>query len=80
MADLKHERRCELAGEWADRHRDLVRWGDAKDIYAKPLHGADDKEVWASKKLQSGSCTMCGQVPQVEIVNSHGVIKQNEGW
>ena len=51
MADLKHERRCELAGEWADRHRDLVRWGDAKDTYAKPLHGADDKEVWASRNF-----------------------------
>ncbi|SIS61272.1 SusD family protein [Chryseobacterium shigense] len=39
LADLKHERRCELAGEWADRHRDLVRWGDAKSTYAKALHG-----------------------------------------
>jgi hypothetical protein len=34
LADLKHERRCELAGEWADRHRDLVRWGDAQAAYA----------------------------------------------
>lgn len=37
--DLKHERRCELAGELTGRHLDLVRWGDAKDAYAKPLHG-----------------------------------------
>ena len=38
LADLKRERRNELAGEWADRHRDLVRWGDAETTYAKPLH------------------------------------------
>ena len=37
--DLKHERRCELAGEFTGRHLDLVRWGDAKAVYAKPLHG-----------------------------------------
>lgn len=41
-SDLKPERRNELAGEWADRHRDLVRWGDAEITYAKPLH-----DVWA---------------------------------
>lgn len=39
MDDLKRERRCELAGEFADRHFDLVRWGDAQKTYAKPLHG-----------------------------------------
>ncbi|MGL4851387.1 MAG: RagB/SusD family nutrient uptake outer membrane protein, partial [Phocaeicola sp.] len=37
--DLKHERRCELAGELTGRHLDLVRWGDAQAAYAKPLHG-----------------------------------------
>ncbi|MCL1671366.1 RagB/SusD family nutrient uptake outer membrane protein [Elizabethkingia ursingii] len=79
MADLKHERRCELAGEWADRHRDLVRWGDARDTYAKPLHGADDREVWASRNFNPAVHNVWA-VPQVEIVNSHGVIKQNEGW
>ncbi|ULT27660.1 RagB/SusD family nutrient uptake outer membrane protein [Sphingobacterium sp. E70] len=38
LADLKRERRNELAGEFSDRHRDLVRWGDAEATYAKPLH------------------------------------------
>lgn len=38
-ADLKHERRCELAGEFTNRHLDLVRWGDAQTAYSKPLHG-----------------------------------------
>ena len=32
MTDLKRERRCELAGEWTDRHFDLVRWGDAESV------------------------------------------------
>lgn len=39
MEDLKHERRVELAGEFADRHFDLVRWGDAEEVYSKPLYG-----------------------------------------
>ncbi|MFI3267159.1 MAG: RagB/SusD family nutrient uptake outer membrane protein [Rikenellaceae bacterium] len=38
-ADLKNERRCELAGEFTNRHLDLVRWGDAQEVYAEPLHG-----------------------------------------
>ncbi|MDL2222079.1 RagB/SusD family nutrient uptake outer membrane protein [Parabacteroides sp. OttesenSCG-928-N08] len=39
-AQLKNERRCELALEFLpSRHYDLVRWGDAQSVYAKPLHG-----------------------------------------
>ena len=39
-AQLKNERRCELAFEFLpSRHYDLVRWGDAQTAYAKPLHG-----------------------------------------
>lgn len=37
---LKNERRCELAFEFQpSRHLDLVRWHDAQEAYAKPLHG-----------------------------------------
>ncbi len=39
MKELKHERRVELAGEFANRHFDLIRWGDATEAYSKPLHG-----------------------------------------
>lgn len=39
MDDLKHERRVELAGEFADRHLDLVRWGDAQAAYSVASHG-----------------------------------------
>nr|WP_315025689.1 RagB/SusD family nutrient uptake outer membrane protein [uncultured Chryseobacterium sp.] len=79
MADLKHERRCELAGEWADRHRDLVRWGDAQATYAKPLHGITGQVVWAARNFNPAVHNVWA-VPQAEIVNSYGVIKQNEGW
>lgn len=79
MADLKHERRCELAGEWPDRHRDLVRWGDAQATYAKPLHGYDGKEIWKSRVFNP-QIHHVWAVPQREIVNSNGVIKQNAGW
>lgn len=79
MADLKHERRCELAGEWADRHRDLVRWGDAQAAYAKPLHGVDGKVVWPARTFNP-SVHNVWAVPQRVITNSKGIIKQNEGW
>lgn len=79
MADLKHERRCELAGEWADRHRDLVRWGDAQSAYTKPLHAIDGKQVWAARNFNPAIHNVWA-VPQVEIINSNGIIKQNEGW
>ncbi len=79
MADLKHERRCELAGEWADRHRDLVRWGDAKAAYAQPLHGADGQVVWPARNFNP-DVNDVWPVPQSEIDNSSGVIKQNPGW
>jgi hypothetical protein len=38
-SDLKHERRCELAGEFSNRFLDLVRWGDAATECTKPLYG-----------------------------------------
>ncbi|WP_291906132.1 RagB/SusD family nutrient uptake outer membrane protein [Chitinophaga sp. CB10] len=80
MANLKHERRCELAGEWADRHFDLVRWGDAQAAYAKPLHGVDPvKVIWPARKFDP-TVMHVWPVPQREIDASGGVIKQNEGW
>lgn len=40
MAELKKQRRLEFAYDFLpSRHFDLVRWGDAKDTYSKPLHG-----------------------------------------
>ena len=79
IVDLKRERRNELAGEWADRHRDLVRWGDAKEAYAKPLHDFDGAVIWPARAFDPNIHGVWA-VPQREIDNSSRVIKQNEGW
>lgn len=79
LADLKRERRNELAGEWADRHRDLVRWGDAQAAYAQPLHDFDGTVIWKARAFNPQIHDVWA-VPQREIDNSNGVIKQNPGW
>lgn len=79
LVDLKRERRNELAGEWADRHRDLVRWGDAQAAYAKPLHDFDGAVIWPARNFNPQVHDVWA-VPQREIDNSSGVIKQNAGW
>lgn len=79
MEDLKRERRCELAGEFANTYFDLVRWGDAKVVCSKPLHGADGHEVWPARNFDPSYMNVW-PVPQSEIDNSGGMIKQNAGW
>jgi tetratricopeptide (TPR) repeat protein len=79
IVDLKRERRNELAGEWADRHRDLVRWGDAQATYAKPLHDSGGNVIWPARTFNPQVHDVWA-VPQREIDNSAGVIKQNVGW
>ncbi|QES89826.1 RagB/SusD family nutrient uptake outer membrane protein [Rhizosphaericola mali] len=76
---LKHERRCEFAGEWADRHRDLVRWGDAKAAYALPLHGVTGTVIWPARNYDADIDNVW-PVPQSEITTTGGVITQNSGW
>jgi hypothetical protein len=79
MTELKKQRRCELAAEWADRHRDLVRWGDAQAVYAQPLHGFSGAVIWAARTFNPAVHNVW-PVPQPEIDNSGGVIKQSTGW
>lgn len=79
MSELKLERRLELAGEWADRHRDLVRWGDAQAAYAQPLHGASGQVIWPARTFNP-TIDDVWPVPQTDIDNTHGVITQNAGW
>jgi hypothetical protein len=90
-ADLKHERRCELAGEFSNRHFDLVRWGDAQETYSKPLHGRIHEskkdpnsvytieEVWPARSFNPNIHGVWA-IPVNDIVNSQGVITQNEGY
>ena len=79
IAELKKQRRCELAGEWADRHRDLVRWGDAQTVYAQPLHGYSGAVIWPARTFNPAVHNVW-PVPSTEIANSGGVIKQSSGW
>ncbi len=90
MADLKHERRVELAGEWADRHFDLVRWKDAQANYAKPLHGRIHTDqanpdspytisvVWPVRTFDPVKNAVW-PIPPQEIAKSK-VLVQNEGY
>ncbi|MCK7556315.1 RagB/SusD family nutrient uptake outer membrane protein [Chitinophaga sedimenti] len=90
MADLKHERRCELACEWTDRLQDLKRWGDYAKINA-PLHGrshavANDpaspytiKEIWPARKFDPTK-HMAWPISPDEISRSNNAYKQTPGW
>lgn len=89
LADLKHERRVELAGEFANRHRDLVRWGDAEAVYSQPLHGrvhADRtnpdseytiEEIWPARNYDPEVHNVW--IIPSEVIQSSG-IPQNQGW
>ncbi|TWI91123.1 RagB/SusD family nutrient uptake outer membrane protein [Chitinophaga japonensis] len=79
MSELKKQRRCELAGEWANRHNDLVRWGDAQAAYSQPLHGYNGSVVWPARTFNPAVHNVW-PVPQSEIDNGGGVVKQNTGW
>ncbi len=68
--DLVKERRCELAFE-EQRHYDLVRWGLAEEIYKA---GIDDPR--GSRNFDPSKNNVF-PLPQVEIDNSNGVLKQN---
>ncbi|UOB16713.1 RagB/SusD family nutrient uptake outer membrane protein [Abyssalbus ytuae] len=87
--DLKHERRVELAGEFANRHFDLVRWGDAHDVYAQPLYGRIHSDrsdpnssytveiVWEARDFDP-SYMHVWPIPTGAIESSG--IPQNIGW
>jgi hypothetical protein len=90
-ADLKNERRCEFALEYGVfRHLDLVRWGDAKAVYANSLHGykvnlAAGKissleviEVWPSRTFDPAKHNVF-PIPTREIAKGVN-LKQNQGY
>lgn len=79
LDDLKRERRSELAGEWTDRHFDLVRWGDAQSVYAQPSHHADGHEIYGGRNFDP-SIHHVWPIPPEEIRVSKGVLTQNAGW
>lgn len=84
--DLKHERRCELAGEHSNRHFDLVRWGDAQQAYTKELHGlkvvsatqVDTIQIWSTRTFDP-AINHVWPIPYNEISTSKN-LKQNQGY
>ena len=88
---LKNERRCELAFEFQpSRHLDLVRWGDAKATYAKPLHGLKTTndgtqiisreivEIWESRVFDPVK-NQVFPIPSAEVNKSKN-LTQNQGY
>jgi len=90
MADLKHERRVELACEWTDRFADLKRWGDYAKINA-PLHGRIHatttnpaspytiQQVWPARNFDPNR-HMAWPISPDEIAKSNNTYKQTPGW
>lgn len=89
LNDLKHERRVEFAGEFANRHFDLVRWGDAQEAYSKPALGrvhldkSNPTSTYEVKEIEGGrsfnpNYMNIWPIP-VEVIKSSG-ISQNNGW
>ncbi len=89
MVDLKRERRSEFAGEYTDRHSDLVRWGDAQAAYAKPATGRQHVTktdpastfttitVWPARNYNP-AVHHVWPIPPQDVSNAG--IAQNEGW
>jgi hypothetical protein len=89
LADLKQERRVELAAEYADRHIDLIRWGDAQETYAKPATGrkhinkTDPASGFVIYDVRPGR-TFNPQIHHVWPIPPNTIaisgIPQNQGW
>ncbi|MDR3308464.1 MAG: RagB/SusD family nutrient uptake outer membrane protein [Tannerella sp.] len=90
MDDLKHERRCELAGEQTDRLMDLKRWGDYDKLRAPKLgrhyeNRADPTstwtpvEIWPARTFDPAKNMVLPYDP-VEVLKADGALKQNSGY
>jgi len=89
IEDLKQERRVELAAEYADRHLDLIRWGDAEEAYSKPATGRNHfnktdpdsgfevYEVWPGRTFNPQIHNVWPIPPNTIAISG---ISQNEGW
>ena len=87
MNDLKHERRCELAGEFTDRFMDLKRWGDRDKLNA-PKTGRHHEErnnpespwtpieIWPARTFNPATDIVFPYNPD-DVVKADGKLKQN---
>ncbi|MDR1674906.1 MAG: RagB/SusD family nutrient uptake outer membrane protein [Tannerella sp.] len=87
MDNLKHERRCELAGELSDRLMDLKRWQEW-DRLSAPLIGRHHEErdnpespwtpveIWPARKFNPATDIVYPYNPD-DVVKAGGKLKQN---
>lgn len=83
MAEIIHERRCELSGE-NERHQDLMRWDKAglvniETYYNKPKYGKDNNVLVPARNFVRPKHYYF-PIPQTEIDKSNGVLKQNVNY
>ena len=92
-AQLKNERRCELAFEFMpSRHIDLIRWGDAEEVYAQPTYkvtstwnaGTQTVDVTTDVIYDNGRTfdpvkNQVFPIPEAAFDGSVG-LKQNQGY
>lgn len=87
LDDLKHERRCELAGEYADRFMDLKRWQEWDKLNAPkmgrhhyersdPDSGWEPVEIWPARYFNPATDIVFPYNPD-DIINANGKWKQN---
>ncbi|SBW06188.1 RagB/SusD family nutrient uptake outer membrane protein [uncultured Dysgonomonas sp.] len=87
LTDLKHERRCELAGEFTDRFMDLKRWKEWDKLNApkqgrkhadrsKPDSPYTVIEVWSARTFNPSTDIVFPYNPD-EVVKANGKLKQN---
>ncbi len=87
LADLKHERRCELAGEFTDRLMDLKRWKEWAKL-SQPKTGRKYNErdnptsaytiiqIWPARTFNPQTDIVFPYNPD-EIVRADGKLRQN---
>lgn len=87
MADLKHERRCELAGEFSDRFMDLKRWQDWSKLNApkkgrkyadrsNPTSTWTEVEIWPARTFTPANDIVFPYNPD-EVTKADGKLTQN---
>lgn len=87
MTDLKHERRCELAGEFTDRFMDLKRWKEWDKLNApkkgrkyadrsNPLSTWTEVEIWPARTFNPQTDIVFPYDPE-EVTKADGLLKQN---
>ena len=87
LDDLKHERRCELAGEFTDRFMDLKRWKEWDKLNAPKIgRKHEDRsnpespwtplEIWPSRTFNPDTDIVFPYNPD-EVTKSNGKLKQN---